>query len=61
MGTHKGVMNGIGIALMMFVLFCTYALAFWYGSKLVREDDNYTAGTMLIVSKLTCNVIVNNA
>ena len=47
-----GLMLGIGIGLMMLTLFSTYALAFWYGSKLVREDEHYTAGNMLVVCVL---------
>lgn len=34
-----------------FVIFLTYALAFWYGGKLTRDEpDNYTVGIMLVVS-----------
>ena len=43
-------MNGAGMGAVFLVIFAVYAMAFWYGSKLVREDDNYTAGNMLIVS-----------
>ena len=38
------------MGLIFFIIFCCYALAFWYGSKLVREDDAYTPGVMLIAS-----------
>ena len=48
-GIRKGLANGLGIGFIYLVFFGAYALAFWYGSKLVRQDE-YTAGTMLIVS-----------
>jgi len=50
-GIRKGMIVGAGMALLFFVMFGSYALGFWYGGKLVREE-NYTAGQMLIVS--TC-------
>jgi len=48
-GIKKGIISGAGMGFLFFVFFATYALAFWYGGKLVREED-YTAGRMLIVS-----------
>lgn len=48
-GIKKGVYAGVGMGFFFFVIFGSYALAFWYGGKLVREED-YTAGRMLIVS-----------
>lgn len=37
---------------VFFVIFAVYAVAFWYGSKLVREDPDYGVGNMLIVRAL---------
>jgi ATP-binding cassette subfamily B (MDR/TAP) protein 1 len=34
-GIKKAIYNGIGIGSIQFVMFCVYALAFWYGSTLV--------------------------
>ena len=48
-GIRKGLANGLGLGFIYVVFFGAYALAFWYGSKLVR-DDEYTVGDMLIVS-----------
>jgi len=48
-GIQKGLVGGAGMGFFFFVIFGTYALAFWYGGKLVREED-YTPGQMLIVS-----------
>ena len=40
------------MGLVFFIMFACYALAFWYGAKLVREEpENYTPGSMLIVSR----------
>ena len=50
-GIKKGLIAGGGMGVVFFIMFACYALAFWYGAKLVREEpENYTAGTMLIVS-----------
>jgi ABC-type multidrug transport system fused ATPase/permease subunit len=38
--TKKGVTTGLGLGTFLFVMFCSYALAFWYGATLVE------AGTM---------------
>jgi len=48
-GIRKGLISGAGMGFLWFVIFASYALAFWYGGKLIREDD-YTAGQMLTVS-----------
>ena len=36
-GLKKGVITGLGVGLLMFVMFGSYALAFWYGSKLIAD------------------------
>lgn len=44
-GIKKGVVTGGGMGTIMFVMFCTYALAFWYGSKLISDGTkNATTG-----------------
>ena len=48
------------MGLVFFIIFAVYALAFWYGAKLVREDD-YTAGRMIIVSPMTSVISVHLA
>jgi len=48
-GIKKGIISGAGMGFLFLVFFSTYALAFWYGGKLVREEG-YTVGRMLIVS-----------
>ena len=54
-GVKKSFVAGLGSGLVYGILFCSYGLAFWYGSRLVREsiregNDTYTAGTMMTVS-----------
>ncbi|KAF8767828.1 ATP-dependent translocase ABCB1 like protein [Argiope bruennichi] len=53
-GIKRGFMTSIGSGLTWFCIFAGYALAFWYGVKLIVDDKNnpnpeYTAGTLLIV------------
>ncbi|CAF0852957.1 unnamed protein product [Adineta ricciae] len=47
-GIRKGVFNGALMGTIFCLMFCTYALGFWYGAKLVREE-NYSIGGILIV------------
>ncbi|CAF5141499.1 unnamed protein product [Rotaria magnacalcarata] len=35
-----------------FLIFCSYALGFWYGAKLVREE-NFSVGGILITSAIS--------
>ncbi|ELU01162.1 hypothetical protein CAPTEDRAFT_219712 [Capitella teleta] len=48
-GIKKGAIGGGGMGFIFFIIFSCYALTFWYGSKLVREEEAYTPGIMLIV------------
>jgi ATP-binding cassette subfamily B (MDR/TAP) protein 1 len=50
-GIKKGLLNGVSLGVIYLILFCTYALGFWYGSTLVF-DEEITPGNLLIVSKL---------
>lgn len=47
-GIKKGFVNGGSIGIVFLIMFSSYGLAFWYGSKLVRNAE-YTAGKLLIV------------
>ncbi|CAF4892140.1 unnamed protein product [Rotaria sp. Silwood1] len=47
-GIKKGVINGVTLGSVWCIIFCSYALAFWYGAKLIREE-RYDIGTILIV------------
>ncbi|KGL73136.1 Bile salt export pump [Tinamus guttatus] len=48
-GIRKGIIMGIFSGYMWLVIFLCYALAFWYGSKLVLEEEEYSPGTLLQV------------
>uniref|UniRef100_A0A8C5R9Z2 Bile salt export pump n=1 Tax=Leptobrachium leishanense TaxID=445787 RepID=A0A8C5R9Z2_9ANUR len=48
-GIRKGVIMGFFTGYMWFIIFLCYALAFWYGSKLVLEEEEYTPGNLLQV------------
>ncbi|KAI8371097.1 putative ABC transporter protein [Blakeslea trispora] len=47
-GIKRGMALGLGFAFFMFSLFCIYAIALWYGSKLVG-DGVLTGPTVLVV------------
>lgn len=50
-GIKKGFSSGLSIGFVWLVIFAVYALGFWYGSKLIRDEpENYSAGKLLIVS-----------
>ncbi|KAJ0743385.1 putative ABC-type xenobiotic transporter [Helianthus annuus] len=45
---HQGLATGLCLGLMMLVILCSYALAFWYGAKMILEKG-YTGGTVITV------------
>lgn len=47
-GVHEGFAAGLGLGLVMSIIFCSYALAIWYGGKLILEKG-YTGGEVLNV------------
>jgi ATP-binding cassette subfamily B (MDR/TAP) protein 1 len=47
-GKKRGLATGAGFGALMFVLFATYGLAFWYGSELVMEQK-MNGPTVLVV------------
>nr|XP_058909929.1 bile salt export pump isoform X2 [Kogia breviceps] len=46
-GIRKGIVMGFFTGFMWCLIFLCYALAFWYGSRLVLDDGEYTAGTLI--------------
>ncbi|KAK7157430.1 hypothetical protein R3I93_008803 [Phoxinus phoxinus] len=49
-GVKKAVTTNVAMGFTQFVIFGTYALAFWYGTKLsVDEPENYTIGRVITV------------
>ncbi|XP_059183904.1 bile salt export pump isoform X2 [Centropristis striata] len=48
-GIRKGLIMGFFTGFMWMVIFLCYGLAFWYGSGLVVDTEEYTPGTLLQV------------
>ncbi|KAM9489216.1 ATP-dependent translocase ABCB1 isoform 1-T2 [Clarias gariepinus] len=49
-GVKKSITTNLSLGITQFFILGTYALAFWYGTKLaVDEPDNYTIGRVLTV------------
>ena len=48
-GIRKGIVMGFFTGFMWCLIFLCYALAFWYGSKLVLDDEEYTPGVLVQV------------
>lgn len=57
-GIRKGTVSGFAMGFVMFIVFLSYALGFWFGSRIVLKEDftlpqfheDFSVGTMLIVS-----------
>ncbi|XP_015512051.1 multidrug resistance protein homolog 49 isoform X1 [Neodiprion lecontei] len=53
-GTRRGMWSGVGGGVMWFIIYLSYALAFWYGVQLILEDrpnekKDYTPAVLVIV------------
>ncbi|XP_054240801.1 ATP-binding cassette sub-family B member 5 [Indicator indicator] len=48
-GLKKSIATNTSLGVSQFFIFGSYALAFWYGTKLTAEDENYNIGRVLIV------------
>uniref|UniRef100_H3C5N4 Bile salt export pump n=1 Tax=Tetraodon nigroviridis TaxID=99883 RepID=H3C5N4_TETNG len=48
-GIRKGLIMGFFTGYIWLIIFLCYGLAFWYGSQLVIDTKEYTAGTLLQV------------
>ncbi|XP_045464597.1 ATP-dependent translocase ABCB1 [Harmonia axyridis] len=56
----RNSLTGIGFGLLWFFIYCSYALAFWYGVGLVINDPtHYNAGTMITVFFSVMNASMN--
>ncbi|ELU18040.1 hypothetical protein CAPTEDRAFT_197681 [Capitella teleta] len=50
LGIKKGIVSGFGQGFIQLTIFSSFAISFWYGSKLVREQDSdYSGGKVLQV------------
>ncbi|KAM6422510.1 LOW QUALITY PROTEIN: ATP-binding cassette sub-family B member 5 [Rhynochetos jubatus] len=48
-GVKKSITTNTSLGVSQFLIFGSYALAFWYGTKLTAEEENYDIGRVLIV------------
>ena len=56
-GVREGFVGGLGFGTVMCVFFCGYALAVWFGAKMILEKG-YNGGTVInvIVAILTASM-----
>lgn len=45
---QEGVASGLGIGVLVLVVFCSYGMATWYGAKLII-DKGYNGGMVINV------------
>lgn len=61
-GVFEGLAAGLGLGTVMFIIFASYALAVWFGAKMILEKG-YTGGTVLnvIIAVLTGSMSLGQA
>ncbi|KAF8394745.1 hypothetical protein HHK36_020962 [Tetracentron sinense] len=61
-GVHEGLAAGFGLGSVMFIIFCSYALAVWFGAKMIIEKG-YNGGEVInvIVAVLTGSLSLGQA
>ena len=47
-GVYQGSVSGLGLGMVMLIVFCSYALAVWFGGKMILERG-YTGGEVVSV------------
>ncbi|KAL6493311.1 hypothetical protein OROGR_033070 [Orobanche gracilis] len=59
---HEGLATGLGLGTVMFVMFCSYGLAVWYGGKMILEKG-HSGGEVFtaIVAVLTGSLSLGQA
>ena len=45
---QEGIFSGFGVGVVMLIVFCSYAVAVWFGAKMVLEKG-YTGGEVISV------------
>lgn len=60
-GMRKGLYSGLGSGIMWFIIYASYALAFWYGVILIladrdKVDKEYDPAVLIIVSMIDLNI-----
>ncbi|OVA16637.1 ABC transporter [Macleaya cordata] len=61
-GVQEGLVSGLGLGLVLFIMFCSYALAIWFGARMIIEKG-YTGGDIIniIVAVLTGSMSLGQA
>ncbi|KAH9620345.1 hypothetical protein KSS87_015948 [Heliosperma pusillum] len=61
-GVHQGLAAGSGLGAVLFVIFCSYPLAIWFGARMIIQG-HYTGGTVItvIVAVLTGSMSLGEA
>ncbi|XP_051118930.1 ABC transporter B family member 11-like [Andrographis paniculata] len=61
-GVQEGLASGLGFGVVMCIIFCSYALAIWFGAKMILEKG-YTGGEVLnvIIAVLTGSMSLGQA
>eukprot|EP00258_Populus_trichocarpa_P025336 XP_024441355.1 ABC transporter B family member 21 [Populus trichocarpa] len=61
-GVQEGFTAGLGLGIVMLLVFCTYALAIWFGGKMILEKG-YTGGDVVnvIIAVLTGSMSLGQA
>ncbi|XP_060175041.1 ABC transporter B family member 11-like [Lycium barbarum] len=61
-GANEGLATGLGLGSLFAIIYCSYALAIWYGSRLILEKG-YTGGQVLnvIIAVLTASMSLGQA
>ncbi|XP_042515586.1 ABC transporter B family member 11-like [Macadamia integrifolia] len=61
-GVQEGLASGLGLGSVMCIIFCSYALAIWYGARLII-DRGYTGGVIInvIIAVLTGSLSLGQA
>ena len=59
---HQGLAAGFGVSFLLFIMFCSYALALWYGSWLII-NEGYSCGRVInvILAILTGGMYVESS
>ncbi|KAK4351582.1 hypothetical protein RND71_030895 [Anisodus tanguticus] len=61
-GANEGLATGLGLGSLFAIIYCSYALAIWYGARLIL-DKGYTGGQVLnvIIAVLTASMSLGQA
>ncbi|XP_022770731.1 ABC transporter B family member 4-like isoform X2 [Durio zibethinus] len=61
-GVHEGTAAGLGLGMVMLIIFCSYALAVWFGGRMILERG-YSGGQVInvIIAVLTGSMSLGQA